>query len=401
MKKQLIISPVGLKGNEILERQKQLMGISSINEDKKNYAVELTKVGPDGNAYAVIRENHEWYIKKANKVKNLIAEDFKYIGGLQNKKQESYPSYAKAIKHLNLKFKSLAEAYNFDGEINVFENDNLLSETPMAAGFAEMKSNGFSGHGNLEEDMSMMEYDNQPNTDPTKEEMVNYLKDEFGGFEGNDDFSSEEAIYWYAYNNHGGQRSNLYSVLSTSEYKPSPLYSNIDDSDDEISLAMYNTLAEKFGGEEIGQDYDNDEVELTEYEQAIDAMIDDNSDDDGLIGYEVPEWAMSSLINGDDSGLSEEDIEKLNSFVKDVSNEHGNASFMLGDIEGEDDLGFRHSNDIDSLGSNVYRIYIKPSKNIDERKKSFPDLTGDGKVTRADILKGRGVDLKESVKKKV
>jgi hypothetical protein len=161
MKKQLIISPVGLKGNEILERQKQLMGISSINEDRKNYAVELTKIGPDGNAYAVIRENHEWYIKKANKVKNLIAEDFKYIGGLQNKKQESYPSYAKAIKHLNLKFKSLAEAYNFDGEINVFENDNLLTETPMAAGFAEMKSNGFSGHGNLEEDMDMMEYDDK------------------------------------------------------------------------------------------------------------------------------------------------------------------------------------------------------------------------------------------------
>lgn len=30
-----------------------------------------------------------------------------------------------------------------------------------------------------------------------------------------------------------------------------------------------------------------------------------------------------------------------------------------------------------------------------ESKKPFPDLTGDGKVTKADILKGRGVDLKE------
>ena len=28
-----------------------------------------------------------------------------------------------------------------------------------------------------------------------------------------------------------------------------------------------------------------------------------------------------------------------------------------------------------------------------KKKKKFPDLTGDGKVTRADILKGRGVDL--------
>ncbi len=28
-------------------------------------------------------------------------------------------------------------------------------------------------------------------------------------------------------------------------------------------------------------------------------------------------------------------------------------------------------------------------------KKSFPDLTGDGKVTQKDILKGRGVQLKK------
>ena len=29
------------------------------------------------------------------------------------------------------------------------------------------------------------------------------------------------------------------------------------------------------------------------------------------------------------------------------------------------------------------------------KEKKFPDLTGDGKVTRADILKGRGVVLKK------
>ena len=31
------------------------------------------------------------------------------------------------------------------------------------------------------------------------------------------------------------------------------------------------------------------------------------------------------------------------------------------------------------------------SKPLNEKKKSFPDLTGDGKVTKADILKGKGV----------
>ena len=30
-----------------------------------------------------------------------------------------------------------------------------------------------------------------------------------------------------------------------------------------------------------------------------------------------------------------------------------------------------------------------------EGKEKFPDLTGDGKVTKADILKGRGVNIKE------
>ncbi len=32
-------------------------------------------------------------------------------------------------------------------------------------------------------------------------------------------------------------------------------------------------------------------------------------------------------------------------------------------------------------------------------KKNFPDLTGDGKVTRADILKGRGIELDSPAKK--
>jgi len=156
MNKNNRISPVGLKGNQINERMKELMGISSINENKSNVVVELTKMGPDGQAYAIIRENHEWYIKKADKTTGLIAEDFKYIGGLQNKKAEAYPSYAKAIKHLNFKFKSLAEAYNFDGEINVFENDNLLNESGVA-GFAQMEGMGFSGEGNLEGNKAMYE----------------------------------------------------------------------------------------------------------------------------------------------------------------------------------------------------------------------------------------------------
>jgi len=168
MKKDIRINPVGLKGREINERMIELMGIKPINENKSNVVIELTKIGPDGNAYAIVRENHEWYIKKTTKTSKIVAEDFKYIGGLMNKKDEAYSSYAKAIKHLNLKFKSLAEAYNFTGEINVFENDNLLSED--VAGFAEMKGMGFTGEGNLEGNKPLYEEDGEESAKQEVEE---------------------------------------------------------------------------------------------------------------------------------------------------------------------------------------------------------------------------------------
>jgi hypothetical protein len=118
------ITPVGLKGYEINERMKELMGMTPINENKKSSVIELTKKGPDGKIYGIVRENHEYYIKVSTKLAGkLMAEDFSYIGGLQNKKQEVYPTYSKAIKHLNLKFNSLNEAYGKSGQVNVFETD--------------------------------------------------------------------------------------------------------------------------------------------------------------------------------------------------------------------------------------------------------------------------------------
>lgn len=141
------INPVGLKGNQITERMKELMGVAPINENRKTSVIELTKKGPDGNIYGVVRENHEYYIKIATKTENITAEDFAYIGGLQNKKKEAHESYAKAIKHLNLKFNSLNEAYGKSDKINVFEDDNLLEDV---AGFYNPTEPMFKNEGNLE-----------------------------------------------------------------------------------------------------------------------------------------------------------------------------------------------------------------------------------------------------------
>jgi hypothetical protein len=57
-------------------------------------------------------------------------------------------------------------------------------------------------------------------------------------------------------------------------------------------------------------------------------------------------------------------------------------------------LGISREEAIDQL----IEKYSEYKSEMGEGKKSFPDLTGDGKVTKADILKGRGVKLKEDEK---
>jgi len=127
------INPKGLKGNQVLDRMRELMG-NTINESSSNSVVELTKVAPNGDVFGIVRENHVYYIKTSEKKSGLIVEDFNYIGGLKNKKSESYPSYAKAIKQLSLKFLSINESLGGE-RVNVFKNDNLMEDSSGGIGF--------------------------------------------------------------------------------------------------------------------------------------------------------------------------------------------------------------------------------------------------------------------------
>jgi len=74
------------------------------------------------------------------------------------------------------------------------------------------------------------------------------------------------------------------------------------------------------------------------------------------------------------------------------------STVMLGSVKMGNRLGFVKGY-FDEDGNEIQGATIKmPSKYpMGETKKSFPDLTGDGKVTKADILKGRGVDVKEDM----
>jgi len=78
--------------------------------------------------------------------------------------------------------------------------------------------------------------------DPTGTEMEKFLEERFNGQY--DDFDSAEAIYWFCSDYHSGQSSNLYSVLSVSDFSPS--MSSRGPSSDGMAKELYNALVKKF-----------------------------------------------------------------------------------------------------------------------------------------------------------
>lgn len=334
MERNFRINPVGLKGNEINERMKQLMGVTPINEGLSRSTVELTKIGPDGKAYGVVRENHEYYIKVSDKTTNLTVEDFKYIGGLQNKKSEAYPSYAKATKHLNLKFNSICESFDIVNTFNVFVDDNLLSE-----GAAKEATKHI--------------------TDAKGKELGGKVKEEGG-----------------------------------------------------------DNLAEKKVIDEL------EEVTLTEDELAIDAMLKESDEEDldesaqGEVGVYAHEKHKEEKLKGNKDKVDANkngkiDGEDFKLLKKGKTNENIDGEMSTDELMDKldnmsakellqllGDAGRDLKNVIArklSTGMDRARDYFdRQYPDVDEAEQ-FHDLTGDGDVTSADILKGRCIDLDEKM----
>lgn len=85
-----------------------------VNENTNNgkSIVEYHAEGADGKTYGIIRECNKYYIKVAPKKDTaLLAEDYDYIGGFNNRKENEFSSYNVASKQFDLKMKNLNEAY--------------------------------------------------------------------------------------------------------------------------------------------------------------------------------------------------------------------------------------------------------------------------------------------------
>lgn len=96
--------------NSQLIRMRNLMKYG-IDESKKTpyTGVEYEKEN-GGKLYGIVREGTKYYIKVSPNKKGKLAENYEYIGGFRNRKDNEYTSFAEAQKQFDLKMMSINEA---------------------------------------------------------------------------------------------------------------------------------------------------------------------------------------------------------------------------------------------------------------------------------------------------
>jgi hypothetical protein len=114
------------KRDEQIARIQGLMTYGISNAPKKTPVTESIE-GPDGKVYAIIREGSKFYIKSAAKGSELVAESFDYIGGFMNKRSNEFSSYNQASKNLELKVRSLNEAYGVNKTVELLNPEKKES----------------------------------------------------------------------------------------------------------------------------------------------------------------------------------------------------------------------------------------------------------------------------------
>ena len=131
------------KIDEQVSRMKGLMnyGISENKQNSYNH-LEYSNEGADGKIYGIIREGAKFFIKEAStpkEGKKLMVENFEYIGGWMNRKDNQYSSYADCLKNFDLKMMSLRESYGAKKGVVVESLDPSKKELLVVEGTKQMK----------------------------------------------------------------------------------------------------------------------------------------------------------------------------------------------------------------------------------------------------------------------
>lgn len=176
----------------------------NVNEEKQSKPiVEFKRKAANGKTYGIIRESTKYYIMEApQKNTEVLAEDFDYIGGFNNRKENEYSSYAKASNALDLKIMSINEAASKQNKVIIEQptvkaewedkiTESMRNEINRFKTITENVSKIMKedkGHGEIPSEHTLPE---APAKNPS-DEKVNAPFTQSGVAEGEKDFKKEE-----------------------------------------------------------------------------------------------------------------------------------------------------------------------------------------------------------------
>lgn len=103
-------------------------GVNESTAAKSKPIVEFKRKAANGKTYGIVCDATKYYIMEApQKDTEILAEDFQYIGGYNNRKENEYSSYAKASNALDLKIMSINETVDKANRV-ILETPSVKSE---------------------------------------------------------------------------------------------------------------------------------------------------------------------------------------------------------------------------------------------------------------------------------
>ena len=280
--------------------------MTTLNESTSLSEIDFIKKGPNGIVYGIIRENHNYFIKTTEKTSGtLVSEDFEYSGGIKNKYDERYHSYAEALKHLNMKFDMLNESYGIEDGTNLFESDGVEVKVANSSGVV-VKETEVSDPANDE----VEEGDGEKLLDEELEDVEEQKK-----------------------------------VIKVDAPAPPPVEAPVEDEVEVDEFSMEDEGEDPFADEEGGEDMgdeegmeeDGDETtkKIQKYTGKIGQLLRDKDDPDA----ELDKYVINSIISAIDwEEIPDEDVEDIISKIEGEDEEDGEGDEFATDDEEVVDL---------------------------------------------------------------
>lgn len=144
-----------------IERMQQLINYGR-NVNKTSVSgkpvLEHSVKAADGNTYGILHECNKYYVMVAP-VKNsaVVAEDFKHIGGLNNRRNNEYSSYSVAMENLDLKVRSVNESVRAKTGVKVPTSTILKEEKDWQSSVTQETRNQIERFKQIMENVNLIE----------------------------------------------------------------------------------------------------------------------------------------------------------------------------------------------------------------------------------------------------